>query len=225
MRLALISDVHSNLHALQEVEKAIDRDDIDLVVCAGDIVGYCAFPNECCRIVQDIADHIVLGNHDIAAVSGIVTTMNPYATEAARWTSKKLDQSSREFLRSIETAKRFISDDVAIALYHGSPRSVNEYLFEKDLNEYIFGQETAEVIVLGHTHVPFAKKLGRRLVVNPGAVGQPRDGNRRASYAVLDTVSRECDIKRLEYDIESAASAIEAAGLPAMLADRLHEGR
>jgi len=225
MRLALISDVHSNLHALKEIERAIERDDIDLVVCAGDIVGYCAFPNECCRIVQDIADHVVLGNHDIAASTRTVTSMNPYASEAAKWTSTKLNASSRDFLSSLGTVRKFVSDNVSIAMYHGSPRNVDEYIYEEDLDERTFGSETADVIVLGHTHVPFIREIGKRLVINPGAVGQPRDGDRRASYAVLDTATREWAIRRLEYDIESAAAAIKAAGLPVVLADRLFDGR
>lgn len=225
MRLALISDVHSNLHALQEVRKVIERDDIDLVVCAGDIVGYCAFPNECCRIVQDMADHAVLGNHDIASLSRIVTSLNPCAADAARWTSTELNQNSSAFLKSLETAKRLVSDTVSIALYHGSPRSVSEYVFEEDLDESIFVQETADVIVLGHTHIPYVRRLGRHMIVNPGAVGQPRDGDRRASFAILDTASRECAIMRQDYDIDAAASAIRAAGLPDMLADRLFDGR
>jgi putative phosphoesterase len=225
MRLALISDVHSNLHALETVERAIDIDGIDLIVCAGDIVGYGAFPNECCRIVQHIADQAVLGNHDIAALTRDVTSMNRYASEAAKWTSNKLDTNSKEFLSTLRTAGKFISNGISVAMYHGSPRNVNEYVYEEDLKEGALSSEAAEVIILGHTHIPFARKIGRQLVVNPGAVGQPRDGDRRASYAVLDTTTRECTIKRLDYDMGSAASAIEAAGLPGVLADRLFDGR
>lgn len=225
MRLALISDVHSNLHALTEVEKAISREDIDVVICAGDIVGYGAFPNECCRIVQDIADHVVLGNHDIAALTRVTASMNPFAAEAAKWTSTRLNADSKAFLSELGTERRFVSDDVSIALFHGSPRSVNEYIYEEDVDKELFGSEKGDLIVLGHTHVPFIRKLDKCMVVNPGAVGQPRDGDRRASYAILDTASRECAIGRLDYDIESAAAAIEREGLPGILADRLFGGR
>jgi predicted phosphodiesterase len=154
-----------------------------------------------------------------------VTSMNPYASEAALWTSKKLNASSRKFLGSLRTVRKFVSDGVSVAMYHGSPRDANEYVFEEDLDERIIATETADMIVLGHTHIPFAKKMGKQLVVNPGAVGQPRDGDRRASYAVLDTTAQECAVKRLEYDIDSAATAIEAAGLPGALADRLFDGK
>lgn len=225
MKLAIISDVHSNLHALNSVKDAAELEGADLVVCAGDIVGYGAFPNECCRIVRDLANRSVLGNHERAALTKVTTWMNPHAADAAIWTSENLSASSREFLETLTNGVRFKAGDASVAMFHGSPRSTEEYIYEEDASEALLGPEGTDVLVLGHTHVPFVKPIGKRLIVNPGAVGQPRDGDPRACYAVLDTSTGKCTIRRVDYDIVAAASAIEGAGLPGFLADRLFAGR
>ena len=225
MRLAVISDVHSNLHALREVARAIALEDVDMVVCAGDIVGYCAFPNECCDIIRVLADHAVLGNHDIAAITQVTTSMNPYAAKAAVWTAKNINDDSREFIESLKTESRFDSSGINVAMFHGSPRSVDEYVFEEDVDADLIDSNQVDLMILGHTHVPYCRSFGSRMIVNPGSVGQPRDSDKRASYAIVDTRTAKCVIMRVDYEIESAAEAIESAGLPEMLADRLFLGR
>jgi putative phosphoesterase len=192
MRLAVVSDIHSNLHALKAVRESIEREGADMVVCAGDIVGYGAFPNECCGIVRDLARFAVLGNHEIAA---------------------------------LPEGARFAAGPVTTAAFHGSPESVDEYIYEDDVGEHLFDRLEESVLILGHTHVPFARRVLEKMVVNPGAVGQPRDGDPRASYAVLDTPRMSFRVRRVEYDIEGAAEAILSAGLPPILAHRLFEGR
>lgn len=225
MRLAAISDVHSNLHALREVARAIAVEDVDVVVCAGDIVGYCAFPNECCEIVRNLADYAVLGNHDVAAATQVTISMNPYAAKAAVWTAQNINDDSRSFIQSLKTELKFDVDDITVAMFHGSPRSLDEYVFEEDVDASLIDSEGVDVMILGHTHVPFVKSFGSRMVVNPGAVGQPRDSDKRASFAIIDSSIMKGTIKRVDYDIESAAKAIKTAGLPEMLADRLFLGR
>jgi putative phosphoesterase len=225
MRLALISDIHSNLHALEAVEEAIDAEDVDSVACAGDIVGYGAFPNECCQRVKDMTDHVVHGNHDLAALDRDVSFMNPFASRAALWTNSTLSPESAEFLQSLGMECRFTAKGSSIAVFHGSPSSVDEYVYENDLSEQMIAPAKADVVVLGHTHVPFVRSIGKTLVVNPGSVGQPRDSDNRASYAVLDVEQGKCVIRRVKYDIESAARAIEKEGLPEILASRLFDGR
>jgi putative phosphoesterase len=225
MRLAAISDVHSNLHALREVARAIAVEDVDVVVCAGDIVGYCAFPNECCEIVRNLADYAVLGNHDVAAATQVTTSMNQYAAKAAVWTAQNMNDDSRSFIQSLKTELKFDVDDITVAMFHGSPRSLDEYVFEEDVDASLIDSEGVDVMILGHTHVPFVKSFGSRMVVNPGAVGQPRDSDKRASFAIIDSSIMKGTIKRVDYDIESAAKAIKTAGLPEMLADRLFLGR
>lgn len=224
MRVAVISDVHSNLHALNEVRRAIELEEVDSVVCAGDLVGYGALPNECCRVVEELAGEIVLGNHDLSALSRDTTMMNAYAAEAALWTSEEMDERTRRFLSSMGTERRFMCDDKSVAMFHGSPRDVSEYVYEEEVTEKLLDLAMADIVILGHTHIPYIKSFGDRFVLNPGAVGQPRDGDRRASFAVMDSQTGEGIIRRVEYDIESAAAAIESAGLPSMLAERLFSG-
>jgi putative phosphoesterase len=225
MRLAVVSDIHSNLHALKAVRESIEREGADMVVCAGDIVGYGAFPNECCGIVRDLARFAVLGNHEIAAITRVTDLMNPFAAQATDWTSERLTRESREYIQSLPEGAKFAAGPVTTAAFHGSPESVDEYIYEDDVGEHLFDRLEESVLILGHTHVPFARRVLEKMVVNPGAVGQPRDGDPRASYAVLDTPRMSFRVRRVEYDIEGAAEAILSAGLPPILAHRLFEGR
>ena len=225
MRIGIIADIHSNVQALEAVMNELAGAGIDMVVCAGDIVGYGANPNECCRIVRESSAHEVLGNHDLSAVTMDTTWMNPYAAAASRWTSSALSNDSYEFLRSLKIESKFELTGVKAAMYHGSIGSVSEYVYEDDVTENMLARSAGEVLILGHTHVPYAKEFDTRLAVNPGSVGQPRDGDPRASFAVLETDNRRCHIRRVEYDIDSASEAILSAGLPDMLAKRLFLGR
>jgi putative phosphoesterase len=225
MRIAVISDIHSNIHALKEVVVAVEQEGIDMVLCAGDIVGDGAFPNECCDIVKRLADHAVVGNHDLAVVTRDTSNMNPYAAKAADWTSENLSDDSRRFLDSLKTGERLELDDSTAGLFHGSPTSVWEYVFEEDVRTEMLESAKADILVLGHTHVPFVKTYGKRCVLNPGAVGQPRDGDSRASFATIDTGSGKRRIHRLDYDVNGAADAIMRAQLPQLLADRLFSGK
>ena len=223
MKLAIIADVHSNLQALEAVLLEIERTGAGIIVCAGDIVGYGGNPNECCRLVEQVAGHAVLGNHDSSALTRDVAWMNPFAATAAIWTSHALDNASARFLGSLQVGTMFDFGDKKCAMFHGSPRATDEYVFEEQANEEMLSG--SDVLVLGHTHIPFVKKFRTGVVVNPGSVGQPRDGDPRASFGVYDTDEDELRINRLEYDIEGAANAIILAGLPRMLAARLFEGR
>lgn len=224
MRLAVISDIHSNLHALNAVIETIQGYKVDLVACAGDIVGYGAFPNECCEILKGISNHVVFGNHDIAALTEDTTWMNPDAAKAALWTARTISNSSRQYLESLKIETILESNKTKTRIFHGSPRSVVEYVYEEDAGEDMLDAEEVDLLVLGHTHVPFVKSFGDRLIVNPGSVGQPRDHDSRASWALVDTESKTCSIQRVKYDIGSAAAAIDAAGLPRFLATRLFSG-
>lgn len=226
MRLVILSDIHSNIHALESVRSELRRmGRADAIVCAGDMVGYCAFPNECCKMIGELAKKVVLGNHDIAVLERDTSFMNQYASMAAFWTSSALDEESTRWLRSLGTEARLKTGDLDIAMYHGSVESYTEYVFEEDAKESMLARARCGLLILGHTHVPYIKRFPSGLIVNPGSVGQPRDGDPRASFASLDTDSEECEIIRVEYDIDKAADAIDSAGLPAFLADRLFMGR
>ena len=225
MKLAIVADIHSNLQALKAVMDEIERAKVDQVVYAGDIVGYGANPNECCHIVRNTAAYLVLGNHDISALTKDATGMNPYAAVASRWTASTLKEESLEFLRSLEIESKFAAGDMKVAMYHGSVGSATEYVFEDEINEDIVRSSGCDLLILGHTHMPYVKYFGSMMAINPGSVGQPRDGYPRASFAILDTDGRSCLVRRTDYDIGGASEAILAAGLPRLLAERLFHGR
>jgi len=225
MRLVVLADVHSNLHALRTVLEDIEPKGADWIVCAGDIVGYGAFPNECCEIVSKSTRAAVCGNHDLSALSEDIGLMNPYAAAAVLWTSRRLKDRSRSFLSSLRPGWSAELSGRKVFMFHGSPEDVNEYVYEEYLDKSILERQNADMVILGHTHVPFAARIGSGVVINPGSVGQPRDGDPRASYAVIELPSLAAQIIRKEYDIDSAANAIEEQGLPEILSRRLYVGR
>lgn len=224
-RVVIIADVHSNLPALRAVSARIEELNPNLVLCAGDIVGYGASPNECCSIVKDISDLAVYGNHELAALTGDVIWMNPQAARAAIWTKRMLSESSRRYLSQLGLEGRTSCDQRLLAVYHGSVDSALEYVFEEQAEEGLLERALCDILVLGHTHVPYIRKFARGLIVNPGSVGQPRDGDPRASFAVLDTQKLEGTIQRVVYDTYQAWEDVIEAGLPEFLAERLLMGR
>lgn len=225
LRIALIADIHSNLQALEAVMTRIGEVGADAVLCAGDIVGYGARPNECCSIVRKAVGKAVYGNHEAAALTGDLMWMNPHAAKAAAWTSKALDQGSRRFLSQLELEARPQLGERRVAMYHGSVDSAIEYVFEDQADEGLLERAKCDILVLGHTHVPYVRRLRNGLAVNPGSVGQPRDRDPRASFAVLEPDRMECTIERVAYDTTAAWKDILDAGLPEFLAERLLMGR
>jgi len=225
LKLALIADVHSNLHALEAVLDRIDDLSPDALLCAGDIVGYGARPNECCSVVEDRAALAVFGNHEVAALTRDTIWMNAHAAKAAAWTAGNLTEASRAFLSRLELGGRMRCGERMLAMYHGSVESAFEYVYEEDCSDQLLGRGRCDVLVLGHTHVPFVRRFDRGVVVNPGSVGQPRDWDPRASFALLDTETLECALERVEYDAFAAQRDILDAGLPEFLAERLLMGR
>jgi len=166
-----------------------------------------------------------MGNHDRTALDGDTSQMNPYAARAALWTMSHLDEQCHQWLGSLMTGARFALGSTKIAMFHGSPSSVDEYVYEEEASESMLTGTGCGVLILGHTHVPYVRRFRSGVIVNPGSVGQPRDGDSRASFALLETDSLACRIVRLDYDAEKAADSIRAAGLPGFLADRLAVGR
>lgn len=225
MRMAIVADIHSNVQALASVVSDIQKSEPDIVVCAGDIVGYGANPNECCRAAQRICTHAIQGNHDLSVLTGDTSGMNRYAASAIEWTSRNIVAEPRKYLDELGRESRFKLGEVRVSLHHGSVKDPLEYVYEEDVRDSLLTSAEADVLILGHTHVPYVRKFRSGLVVNPGSVGQPRDGDNRASYALLDTDTKICEIHRVEYDIEKAYEAVVGAGLPIFLAERLLLGR
>jgi len=227
-RAAFISDVHSNLEALEAVLDEVGK---MKVYCCGDIVGYGASPNEVVRVLRDIGATCVIGNHDRASLDGEVGEFNPRAAMAAMWTSRHLTDESRAFLGSLP---REVSTGIGgkrVYIVHGSPDDpMWEYVrpsTHTDLFDYYLQKVNADVIALGHTHLAFQWRSDTGgLVFNPGSVGQPRNGDARASYAILTVESGEARVeaRQVEYDVERAAKKILESGLPQSLATQLFSG-
>jgi putative phosphoesterase len=206
-----------------------DMPKVDRVICAGDLVGYGAEPNEVVGMVRSREIQAVMGNHDYAVITKDVSDLNSVAAEAAQWTSRKLSPENIHYLSTLPTQLRIKVGKSRIYVVHGSPRdNLEEYIFP-DISNHELSQLVEEleedIIILGHTHRPMKRKILGKLVVNPGSVGQPRDRNPKASYAVL-TIDGDVDVelKRVEYDVDATAKKITAAGLPEELASRLFFG-
>ena len=220
MKIALISDIHSNLPALKAVLNVID---VDQILCAGDIVGYYPFPNEVIELVKEHDLRSIYGNHDKAVITGDTSRFNPIAASAIEWTRDNISLEGIKFLE--ELPARLMFEDVAIV--HGSPHDSDEYVYPTTSPtrlEKFLDQVSKKVLVLGHTHVQWSLELGDRKIINPGAVGQPRDVNPKAAYAILDTKSKEFTMHRIGYDVEETASKTLEVGLPQHLARRLFFG-
>jgi len=227
-RVAFISDVHSNLEALEAVLDEVGK---LKVFCAGDIVGYGASPNEVVRVLRDIGATCVIGNHDRAALDGDAGEFNPRAAIAALWTSRQLAEDSREFLGSLPSKLSAEVGGKKVFMAHGSPDDpMWEYVrpsTHSDLFDYYLGKVGADVIALGHTHLAFEwRSESGGVVFNPGSVGQPRNGDRRAAFAVLSVEGGEVRVepRLVEYDFERAAKKILESGLPSSLATQLVSG-
>jgi putative phosphoesterase len=228
VRVAFVSDVHSNLEALEAVLDEVGK---LKVYCCGDIVGYGASPNEVVRIIRGIGATCVLGNHDQASLQGDVGDFNPRAAMAAIWTSNHLSDESRAFLGSLP---REVSTEIGgkrLYMAHGSPDDTMwEYVLpstHSDLFDYYLQKVDADVMALGHTHQAFQwRSDGGGLVFNPGSVGQPRSGDIRASFGLVSVEEGEVqvEIRQVEYDVERAAKKILESGLPPSLASQLFSG-
>ena len=225
MKIAVISDIHSNLAALESVMESIGQKDKDSVICLGDIVGYGANPNECIDLIRDCCTSAVMGNHDEAALGrGDIKCLNSNARKVIRWTFGQLKSQSRSFLAGLKmTLRRY-----DLLFVHASPDSSQSwnYIFTSDDANLAFNNFQESVCFVGHTHYPrvFTEIKGDRRVINVGSVGQPRDHNPLACWGCYDTVTGEYWLNRIEYDVELSVKRIIDANLPPHLAYRLREG-
>jgi len=221
MLIAFISDIHSNLEALKAVLNRINSLKIKQVFCLGDLVGYGASPKEVIKLMEKIP--CIKGNHDYAVVSGDTSWFNPLAAQAILKNKEMLSKNEIKFLDSLKEKIEVSFNNKRFLLVHGSPKNpVWEYVYESQVNEYFFGEY--DVIIMGHTHVPFIKKIKEKIAINCGSVGQPRDYDKRACFIIFDTEEFKGKIVRVEYEIEKVAKKIIRAGLPEFLAERLFLG-
>lgn len=225
MRLALISDVHSNLPALEVVLEAVGDSGAELVLNAGDVVGYNPFPNDVVRLLESRGVQSIQGNHDRAALSGDVSWFNRYAARAIDWTRSHLDTPSERALAGLPIELDTNLAGTSLRLVHGSPADPDEYVFPHQADASLLQLAGTSVLVMGHTHVPFQRETKAGLLLNPGSVGQPRDGDPRASWALLDLPDGHVELRRTIYDVRAVHDEILARGLPRFLAERLLVGR
>ncbi len=224
---AFISDLHSNLEALQAVEPHLMG---MKVIALGDIVGYGADPAAVVSWVRKNTFRVVQGNHDYAVAMDDYGWLNSGAAEAARWTRKSLHDEDLMFLRNLQPTQRIELDGYRVLIVHGSPEDpLHEYVFpqtHESLFDYYLEKYDCDIIAMGHTHFPFSFKSKKGLLFNPGSVGQPRDGDPRSSIAVLELGGTTPTVKniRIEYEVEVAAKKIITAGLPVTFCNRLFVG-
>jgi putative phosphoesterase len=224
VRYALISDIHSNLLALQAVLEDIDGQGADLMVCAGDLIGYGPYPNEVVREIKKRGAICISGNHERALVEMDPEGMNPLAAAAIWWTAKHIGAEELEFLRGLRPHSSLNLSGIPTGLFHGSPWNDDDYIYEEDANAQLLEMGRCELLISGHTHVPYKVVIPEGALVNPGSVGQPRDGDPRASYIMYDERAGTFDIRRIEYDARATSDAIVKAGLPYYLGQRLLSG-
>jgi putative phosphoesterase len=233
-RVAVVTDIHANLPALQAVLARIDELGVERVYCGGDLVGYGPHPNEVCAWIEERGIPTIYGNYDYAIARDLEDCGCAYVDQHDRalgqqsvaWTLEHTDRVAKDFMRELPFDLRFDVGARHVHLVHGSPRKVNEYLFEDKparLYERLAAAEDADALVFGHTHRPWVREHGGVLFVNCGSVGKPKDGDPRGAFAVLDGASGElrATIERVDYDAESVAREVAAAGLPAEYAEKL----
>jgi diadenosine tetraphosphatase ApaH/serine/threonine PP2A family protein phosphatase len=243
MKYGILGDIHGNLSALQAVLACLRTEGVEHLVSVGDVVGYGAAPRECIALLREAGATVVLGNHDAACIDRLDTMyFNPYAQAAVEWTRAVLERDDREWLLSLPLVEHLEHCSVA----HGT-------LHEPEQYDYIQSPRDADpsldimplpVCFVGHTHVPVTLlrlrddptrtaytmdseidlEESHRALVNVGSIGQPRDEDSRAAYAVFDGGTGRVSIRRVKYDIEREARRIRGAGLPSVLADRLFLG-
>jgi diadenosine tetraphosphatase ApaH/serine/threonine PP2A family protein phosphatase len=241
MKLAIISDIHGNLEALQAVLAFLNGEGIKDIICLGDIVGYGADPDECINLIRETTDHIIAGNHDWGAI-GLTDTsfFNPVAKAAIEWTADTVTEDSKKFL--VRLPLTITRDDFLFV--HGTPSSPEDwdYLFRAADALQEFKSFLQKACFIGHSHTPlmFARDLkgmtfqvtyaeqrledDRRYIINVGSVGQPRDMDPDAAVGIYDRERKYFTLERIPYDIKTAQEKIIKAGLPAMLAERLGAG-
>jgi predicted phosphodiesterase len=244
MRIAIISDIHGNLEALEAVFEDIQDQQIDQVVCLGDIVGYGANPNECLELVRERCSDILLGNHDAAAV-GLLSTkhFNIHAKIAIEWTTNTLSKESHSYLQSLPLRKT----DGENTYVHATPYEPNMWYYITSLEEAAFNFQFFETqfCFIGHTHIPIIIVLDRekelyvhqdgqidygrleacRLLINVGSVGQPRDRNPNSCYGILDSEKGIFAHQRVSYDIKKTQTKMRKLKMPEFLIMRLEDGR
>ena len=221
MQIGIIADIHGNLPALEAVLK--DMPPVEKVVCLGDIVGYNPWPAAAVEQVRSHADHSLKGNHDRYVYRPESTGMNTAAAAALRYTAEHLSDEKKNWLLSLNDKATVLG--TGLYAVHSHPERLDRYVMPGQFEEMTSYLDGYDGLLLAHTHIQHSEDVDGNPVVNPGSVGQPRDGDPRAAYAVMDTEGSDVELRRVSYDVAAVQAAIREAGLPGELADRLADGR
>lgn len=233
MRIAIISDIHSNLEALTEAFEIIEQKKVDEIICLGDIIGYGANPNECLNLIRQNCKQILLGNHESVIVNpDQINDFSPNAKIAAMWTYEQLTDENKSFIKNLPVEFKLEK----LLFVHSSPFEPEEwhYIVSREDRNFNFKFYAENICFFGHTHLPGvytengeAENINRyeKFLINVGSVGQPRDHDPRLSFGLFDTELWSYENIRAEYDIKTTSGKILSAGLPKYLAERLFVGR
>lgn len=219
MQIGVISDIHANKPALDAVLDALPED-LDMVINAGDIVGYNPWPQACVEAVRSRSIASISGNHDRAVAQQTPFRFNRMAQAGIEHAKTQLTAANREWIGSLPTSRILLNG--RIRLVHGHPDDPDRYTYPEQFNSELLDGE--ELLVMGHTHHQHAEIYSEGIVLNPGSVGQPRDGDPRAAYAVVDLETRSVTTDRVPYDIDQVINTIEQYGLPRRTGTRLRKG-
>jgi putative phosphoesterase len=219
MKIGVISDIHGNKLALDTVLS--DMPAVDRLVCAGDVVGYNPWHGACVDAIRERSVPTVMGNHDRAVAGDTSFGFNSTAGAGVRHARETLTDDQQAWLAGLPEEQTALGG--RLKLVHGHPDDPDRYTYPRQFGPHLLGAE--DVLVLGHTHIQAHERFDDGVVMNPGSVGQPRDGDPRAAYAVLDTEELSVTEHRVEYDIDRVQQAVHDAGLPAGIAERLQNGR
>ncbi|MBF8983208.1 metallophosphoesterase family protein [Lutibacter sp. B2] len=235
MKIAIITDIHSNIFALEAVLKDIENKGIDMIYCLGDLVGYGPFPNEVIHLIKEKNISTIQGNYDQSVGEGLFACGCDYkddkvmalGTKSLYWSQENTTDENKKWLKELPKKIEFEVKGQKILLVHGSPRKNNEYLYEnsKELEE-IANIIDADIMVCGHTHKPFHKQVKGIHMINSGSVGKPKHGNPNATYMIIDVNIDDIKTKmvEVEYDYEKMAKAIEDSEIPSEFADKIRKG-
>ncbi len=224
MKIAIISDIHSNVVALNAVLDNINNIDCDKIICLGDLVGYGPHPNEVIEKINELEIPTVMGNYD-EAVGFYLPYCGCYidskvkllqSQNSLHWTAENTKEENKILLRNLSEELEYEFKGKHVSAFHGSPSSINEYIYsnQQDRLQEILQEINTDILLLGHTHIPFIHWVGEKVIINPGSVGKPKDGDNRACYVLLELNEKiNVEIKRVPYDIDKVITDINQTTL------------
>jgi len=236
MRIGVISDVHANYEALTAVLRVIHDEGVDLIINSGDNIGFSAFPNECVSLISESDIGSLMGNHDDAGSMcrsscwsrDSNNEKNRIRAASLKWTQEKILDETRKYLARLPLKREIVTGFGKIIMFHAGLENLIQWITADDCDQltFISSESGAKLVIMGHTHKPFATQIDGTVFVNPGSVGRPFDGDPRASFAIIDFAGNiKVDFRRAEYDIEKNIKALISAGLPSEIGIMLRHGR